>query len=108
VAQRGRIRRLRRLRLGPIVWVLTLVVVAFLYARPLSTYLDTRRELAAREAEVISLRAQKARVEAELAESTSVDALARQARRIGRVRPGEQLFIVKGVDAWRRQNAASR
>jgi len=28
-------------------------------------------------------------------------AVAREARRIGYVKPGEQLFIVKGIAAWR-------
>jgi hypothetical protein len=35
-----------------------------------------------------------------------VDALAREARRLNLVRPGEKLFIVKGVSDWRRVQAA--
>jgi cell division protein FtsB len=85
-----------------------LALVAFLYARPLSSYLDTRRALETRTAEVVALRAEKARLDARLAQTTSVDALARNARLIGHVRPGEQLFIVKGIDAWRRKHAADR
>jgi cell division protein FtsB len=82
--------------------------VAFLYAQPLSSYVDTRSQLAKRQAEVVGLRAEKERLVVRLAQTTSVDALARDARLIGRVRPGEQLFIVKGVDAWRKRHAASR
>jgi hypothetical protein len=29
-------------------------------------------------------------------------ALAREARRIGYVKPGERLFIVKGISSWQR------
>jgi hypothetical protein len=34
--------------------------------------------------------------------STSIAALAREARRLGYVRPGEHLFIVKGIAAWKK------
>lgn len=87
--------------------LVALVVVGFLYARPLASYVETRDQLAARRAEVAGLEAEKARVTFRLERATSVEALARDARRIGQVRPGEQLFIVKGVDAWRKQHAAT-
>jgi cell division protein FtsB len=87
--------------IGPIAVV---VVVAFLYYRPLSTYLDTRDQLASRRAEVASLRREKAKVDAAVLRAQSLDALARQARRIGRVKPGEQLFIVKGIEGWRKSH----
>jgi len=99
--KRARIRRPNLRVLGPIVVV---VVVAFLYYRPLSTYLETRDQLASRRAEVAALQAEKAKVDAAVLRAQSLDALARQARRIGRVRPGEQLFIVKGIKAWRKSH----
>jgi hypothetical protein len=34
--------------------------------------------------------------------SASSDALAREARRLGFIRPGEHLFIVKGIQAWKK------
>ena len=42
---------------------------------------------------------------ARLERATSLDELARAARRIGYVRPGEHLFIVKGTAAWQRRHA---
>ncbi len=87
--------------------VAVVVVTAFLYYRPLSTYLDTRHQLAERRAEVAELRGDKVRLERRLERTTSTRALEREARRIGLVRPGEQLFIVKGIKAWRRANAKS-
>lgn len=83
------------------------VLVGFLYYRPLRSYLETKRELAARAAEVRDLRAERARLAARLERATSLVALTREARRLGYVRPGERLFIVKGVPAWRRAHPAT-
>ena len=51
------------------------------------------------------LREERSRLEARLADSTTVTALSREARRMSLVRPGERLFIVKGVQQWRRAQA---
>ncbi len=80
----------------------TIGLVAFLYFRPISSYLETRSTLNERAAEVQSLRQERARLQARLADSTTVRALSREARRMGLVRPGERLYIVKGVEEWRR------
>lgn len=95
----------RRRRLVAPRWLLPLAVLgvtAFLYARPLASYLETRDQLRERQAEVAALRAERARVVGRLERVTSLDELARAARRIGYVRPGEHLFIVKGTAAWKR------
>jgi cell division protein FtsB len=84
--------------------VVVLGVVSYLYVRPIDTYLETRDQLDERRAEVADLRGERARVTARLERATSLDELARAARRIGYVRPGEHLFIVKGTDKWRRQH----
>ena len=73
--------------------------MAFLYYRPLSSYLHTRSELGSAARPGRSAAAQKARLERRLARTTSDAALAREARRIGYVRPGERLFIIKGIAA---------
>ena len=78
--------------------------MAFLYYRPLASYVATRGQLTARETTVIVLRAEKVRLERRLARTTSDAALAREARRIGYVKPGERLFIVKGIGAWQRRH----
>ena len=96
----------RRLRL---VWLAALVgVTAFLYYRPHASYVETRTDLAARRTEVETLRAEKASLEQRLERSTSLDATRREARRIGYVRPGERLFIVKGIPDWRRTHRSLR
>ena len=80
--------------------------VAFLYYQPLSSYLQTRSALNERAAEVQRLREERTRLQARLADSETVTALAREARRMRLVRPGERIFIVKGVAEWRRAQAA--
>jgi cell division protein FtsB len=82
--------------------VAVLALGAFLYWHPLSRYVDARSELARRERDVAELQAEKAVLEQRLEQSTNLAVLAREARRTGLVGPGEQLFIVKGIDAWRR------
>jgi cell division protein FtsB len=88
----------RRLRL---VWIAVALVAAYLYYHPLSSYFDTRTELASQRSELLALRATKAELEQRLNVSTSLEATRRAARRIGYVRPGERLFIVKGIPEWR-------
>ena len=84
------------------------VLVAYLYYHPIRSYLATRGELAARRAEVRELAARKHALERRLAASTSLEALAVEARRLGYVRPGEKLYIVKGIKAWLRARNAGR
>jgi cell division protein FtsB len=79
--------------------------IAFLYYQPVSSYFETRSSLEERAAEVRQLREERSRLEARLADSTTVAALSREARRMSLVRPGERLFIVKGVQQWRRAQA---
>ena len=92
-----------------LVWLVALVGIAvYLYYRPIASYLETRSDLAARRAEVETLSIAKAELELRLVNSTSLDAVQREARRIGYVRPGEQLFVVKGIPDWRRAHHSVR
>ena len=84
-----------------------LALVGLLYYRPFHAYLHTNRTLGQRHAEVQSLQAQKRSLEKRLNVSTSLAALEREARRLGYVKPGEHLYIVKGIAAWRKQLRAS-
>jgi cell division protein FtsB len=85
-----------------------LLFIAFLYSQPLRSYLTTRDALEKRSAEVRSLQAKKARLERRLAEGDTPAAVMREARRLGYVKPGERLFIVKGIAAWRRAHEQDR
>jgi cell division protein FtsB len=78
-----------------------LVLVALLYYRPFRTYLERREAVQARKAEVRALEARRAELQQRLRYVLSDAAIAREARRLGYVKPGERLFIVKGISAWR-------
>ena len=78
-----------------------IALVALLYYRPVRTYVETRDAVARRTTEVRVLEAQRRQLERRLAESGSDAALVREARKLGLVRPGERLFIVKGIEQWR-------
>lgn len=83
-------------------------LIALLYYRPLRTYIGTHRTLVQREADVRALQAERRALEQKLASSATDATLLREARRLGYVKPGERLFIVKGVDAWRRAQRTIR
>lgn len=80
-------------------------LVAIAYYKPARTYLHARNTVATRTAEVRTLRKQHRQLERLVAASTSDAELAREARRLGLVRPGERLFIVKGINRWLKQHA---
>jgi cell division protein FtsB len=105
VAEKGKRREARR-RIGRrrlrLLWAIGIVGIAvYLYYRPIASYLETKNDLATRRAEVETLRLVRAELELRLVNSTSVGSLEREARRINYVKPGERLFVVKGIPAWR-------
>lgn len=105
-AKRKTTRRIGRRRLR-LLWALALVGAAvYLYYRPIASYVETRNDLTTRRAEVESLRLVRAELELRLANSTSVENLEREARRINYVKPGERLFVVKGIPAWRKARSS--
>ena len=57
----------------------------------------------------MTLKAERRELQHRLAESIApAEALTEQARRLGLVRPGERLYIVKGVSAWLHGRLRSR
>jgi Septum formation initiator len=76
--------------------------MAFLYYKPFRQYMDTRAAVAQRRVEVARLRSETRLLQRRLHRSASVQELERQARELGYVKPGERLYIVKGISAWRR------
>ena len=112
MAEKGKRRRAqprigrRRLRL---LWAVGLVGIAvYLYYRPIASYVETKNDLAARRAEVETLRLVRAELELRLVNTSTVGSLEREARRINYVKPGERLFVVKGIPAWRRARGAGQ
>jgi cell division protein FtsB len=97
---RKRLPMLRWLALG------TLAFVALLYYRPVKSYMETRSSVAQSQAEVRDLRAKRDQLARRLTEADTPEALERRARKLGLVKPGEQLFIIKGIPEWRRKAKA--
>jgi cell division protein FtsB len=102
----------RRPRRGVLVrrWlgVGALCLVGLLYYRPLNTYFSTKQTLAERSAQVRGLRTERRQLQRKLADATGDAALVREARRLGLVKQGERLFIVKGIQAWERAQRTIR
>jgi cell division protein FtsB len=92
------LRRTRLLALGG------LALIALLYWKPLRTYEHTRSVLDRRQADVNRLRLQQQQLQHRLDAVSSGHDLLREARRLGLVKPGEQLFIVRGIAAWRKKH----
>ena len=97
---------MRKVRLKPtaLLALAGLVLIGFLYWKPLHAYMHTKHELQTRQAEVRQLRAEQAQLQKRLAAVGTSTQLVREARRLGLVKPGEQLFIVKGIPAWRKKH----
>jgi cell division protein FtsB len=89
----------RRSRLW-IVAVAGACLVAFLYYRPVKAYMSASHQLEQRKAEVRALTREKSSLERHLALSGTGQTLLQEARRLGYVRPGERLFVVRGVEKW--------
>jgi cell division protein FtsB len=87
--------------------VVLLVLAALLYYKPLRAYMSTRDTLDQRRAEVRALVAQQRELRHRLAVANSPSALVSEARRLGYVKPGERLYIVKGIEAWRHRHRAT-
>jgi cell division protein FtsB len=82
--------------------VAAIALIGYAYYHPLQSWLETRHDLSTRRSEVAQLAAEKRSLQERLQASTSLDSLAKEARRLGYVRPGEHLFIVKGIAAWKK------
>jgi cell division protein FtsB len=77
------------------------VLVGVLYWKPIRSYEHTHAVLANRQAQVARLESQQRELKARIATVGSGQELVREARRLGFVKPGEQLFIVRGIGLWR-------
>jgi cell division protein FtsB len=78
-----------------------LVLLGLLYWKPLHTYFRAEHELRQRQAEVAELAVERRQLQQQVAAVGSGKTLVREARRLGLVKPGERLFIVRGIDTWR-------
>ncbi|MGH3005558.1 MAG: FtsB family cell division protein [Gaiellaceae bacterium] len=106
MARRGR-RRTRPSRSAlALRWIgaLVLVAIAVAYVHPLREWRAARADVAERRAEVDRLERTNERLEGQLARAGTTAFVEREARRLGLVKPGERLFVVTGIDEWKKEN----
>ena len=92
-----------RLRVAMVVMILTGLV--FVFGFPIHSYLDQRHQIRVAEHHLAVLRTQDVALQKEaqrLSSDAEVERLARSLYNL--VKPGEQLFIVRGIAAWRDRN----
>ncbi len=94
-------RSLRTSHLARWLGVAVICAIAVAYVQPVRAYLDARDDVASAKAERASLAARRATLERRVAYAASDAFIEREARRIGLVRPGETLYIVKGIERWK-------
>ena len=84
-------------------WLVVLLIgmIGYAYYHPLRSWFETRSQLHSRSSEVAQLAAQKRELQQRLRSGATLGSLAKQARQLGYIKPGEHLFIVKGIQAWR-------
>jgi cell division protein FtsL len=73
------------------------VVIAVSYIHPLTSYRHAQREVRDRQAAITALERDNTELTKKLMDAGKSDYVIREARRLGLVREGEHLFIVKGV-----------
>jgi cell division protein FtsB len=93
-----------RLRPTRLLAIAAALLVGFLYWKPLHSYVSTKHQLRTRQEQVQALRTEKTALEKKIALAGTKEELVRQARLLGLVKPGEQLFIVRNINAWRKHN----
>jgi cell division protein FtsL len=74
-----------------------LVVIALSYIHPLTSYRHARQQVRDRQASIAALERDNAELTKKLLDAGKSEYVVREARRLGLVREGEHLFIVKGV-----------
>ena len=78
-------------------------IAVVLYWKPIRNYEHVHAVLGRRQAQVSRLERQRQQLQTRLGSVGSGQTLVQEARRLGLVKPGEQLFIVRGISAWRHE-----
>lgn len=106
MAARGRRRRPSRSALA-LRWLgaAVLIAIAVAYVQPIRAYREAKADVAGRQARVARLERVTVALEERLAHAETTAFVEREARWLGLVRPGERLFIVSGIDEWRKRDA---
>ena len=74
-----------------------LVIIAVSYIHPLTSYRHAQQDVREREAAITALERENTELTKKVMDAGTSEYVIREARRLGLVREGEHLFIVKGV-----------
>jgi cell division protein FtsB len=97
VASRSRTRVARGTAALRWLGLAVVIAIAVAYVHPLRAYQHARVTVAERRAEVEALFDANQALEKRLERTGADEFIEREARRLGLVKPGERLFIIKGV-----------
>jgi cell division protein FtsB len=89
--------RIRWDRVGRVALLLVLLLIVYLYVGPVRSWWTTWQDSKAKQAQVQRLERENAQLRARKAALGTPQALEREARRIGMVRPDERPFVVGGL-----------
>jgi cell division protein FtsB len=89
-------------RIGRLVGIAVIAAIAFAYVQPIRAYLAAEEDIEKHRAQRSALLHQQAGLRHRLQQVETDAFVEREARRIGLVRPGETLYVVKGVQRWKR------
>jgi cell division protein FtsB len=89
--------RIRWDRVGRVALLLVLLLIVYLYVGPVRSWWSTWQDSKAKQAQVQRLERENAQLRAHKAALGTPQALEREARRIGMVRPDERPFVVGGL-----------
>jgi hypothetical protein len=98
VAAPRRSARTRSSRFARLLGLAVILAIAVAYVHPLGSYRSAQHAVAERKAQAAALAEENANLGRRLSLSGTEGFAVREARKLGLVRPGERLFIVKGVD----------
>jgi cell division protein FtsB len=87
--------RIRWDRVGRWALICVFAFVLYLYIGPARTWVTTYGEAKRKRAEVAEVRAQNERLQARKAELLRRDAVELEARRLGMVKAGEKLYVIR-------------
>lgn len=89
--------RIRWDRVGRVALLLVLLLIVYLYVGPVRSWWSTWQDSKAKQAQVERLEHEHAQLKARQKALQTPQALEREARRMGMVRPDERPFFVRGL-----------
>ena len=89
--------RIRWDRVGRVALLLVLLLLVYLYVWPVRSWWSTWQDSKAKQAQVERLQHENAELRARRAALKTPQALEREARRMGMVKPDERPFVVRGL-----------